>query len=245
MCRAPARAQRPAVLVSNSFQFELPSCYPTDREQRRGGEPDDRRRGTERMREMASTEAVRWAIQGVKLCLGRCPLQEELVRLLCGFLPPRSRIDGCALGPESWTQVELGDLRPGAGNQRQSGIEVGDVAILNARSHCVPISQVIPRYVMCIEGNGDPPANMQYLGGVIATKQRPAAKITAYYRLSESEAWFCRTSVTERSGATPMPVGAGRGPGKPCTNRAVRDTACPNLHRVGNESDSACTRMRE
>ncbi len=70
------------------------------------------------------------------------------------------------------------------------GIEVGDVAIVNARSHYVLISQVIPGYVMCIEGNGDPPANMQYLGGVITTKQRPVAKITAYYRLSESEAWF-------------------------------------------------------
>jgi len=70
------------------------------------------------------------------------------------------------------------------------GFEVGDVAILNAESHHVIVSQVIPGYVMCIEGNGKPPANMQYLGGVITTKQRPAANFTAYYRISESEAWF-------------------------------------------------------
>ncbi len=67
-----------------------------------------------------------------------------------------------------------------------SGIEVGDVAILNAQSHHVIISQVIPWYVMCIEGNGKTPAHIQYLGGVITTKQRPAANITAYYRISES-----------------------------------------------------------
>lgn len=63
------------------------------------------------------------------------------------------------------------------------GIQPGDVAVLAHNSHHIVVSQVGPGFIADVEGNGDPPANMKYLGGVITTAQRPLGAITAYYQI--------------------------------------------------------------
>jgi hypothetical protein len=66
-----------------------------------------------------------------------------------------------------------------------AGVQPGDVAILAHNSHHIVIYEVGPDYIVDIEGNGDPPPDQQYLGGVITTKRRDITAITAYYQIQE------------------------------------------------------------
>jgi hypothetical protein len=67
--------------------------------------------------------------------------------------------------------------------QRGKGIQVGDVGVIQKESHHFIITEVSDTHVTCIDGNGDPPSNMAYLGGVIIPKQRSLSDIAWYYHV--------------------------------------------------------------
>ena len=65
------------------------------------------------------------------------------------------------------------------------GIRGGDVGVAASRSHHFLIEEVVEEYdyVACLEGNGDPPANAQWMGGVLTAKSRTLSQVAWYYRV--------------------------------------------------------------
>jgi hypothetical protein len=66
-----------------------------------------------------------------------------------------------------------------------SGLASGDVGVATSRSHHYLIEEVVEDYdyVACLEGNGDPPSNAQWMGGVLTAKTRTLAQVAWYYRI--------------------------------------------------------------
>jgi hypothetical protein len=66
-----------------------------------------------------------------------------------------------------------------------SGMASGDVGVAASRSHHYLIEEVVEDYdyVACLEGNGDPPSNAQWMGGVLTAKTRTLAQVAWYYRI--------------------------------------------------------------